>query len=106
MAHSNSRIRTLACKMKRRGLDGSDEDLSEDISERNPHRKLTMSEDITQPCKKSKFVVPDSDDSPASENEMTKKACMRKTLYSLLSPFIKLTGKLFRDGACTCHYHK
>ncbi len=92
MAQRNARI--CKCKMKRRGQDGSDEDVSEDIFERNPHQKLTMSEGFTQPCKKSKLVVPDSDDSPASENENDEESVYEEDVIFPLLPIYQTDWKV------------
>jgi hypothetical protein len=66
MAQRNAKIRKR--KMKRRGLDDSEEEESEEIFGRNPYRMLIMPEKFTPPRKKSKQIVPDSDESSPSEN--------------------------------------
>jgi hypothetical protein len=66
MAERNAKIHKR--KMKRRGLDDSDEEESEEMFGRNPYRKLSMQEKFTPPRKKSKQSVPDSDDNSPSEH--------------------------------------
>jgi hypothetical protein len=66
MAQRNAKIRKR--KMKRRGLDDSEEAESEEYFGRNPYRMLSMPEKYTPPRKKSKQYVPDSDKSSPSEN--------------------------------------
>ena len=66
MTERNSRIRKR--KLQRRGLDDSDEEESEEIFGRNAYRQLAMQEKFTPPRKKSKQLVPDSDDYSPSEN--------------------------------------
>jgi hypothetical protein len=65
MAERNAKIRKL--KLKRRGLDASDDEESEEMFGRTPYRNLSMQEKITPPCKKSKQIVPDSDEYSPSE---------------------------------------
>jgi hypothetical protein len=66
MAERHAKIRKR--KLKRRGLDDAEEEESEEIFGRNAYRKLTMSQKFTPPRKKSKQLVPDSDESSPSEN--------------------------------------
>ena len=79
----NAKIRKH--KLKGCVLYDSDEEESEDMFGRTPYRKLTMPEDFTPPRKRSKPVVPDSDESALTlqhqkmEMMMMTKALMRKT---------------------------
>ena len=68
MAERNARIRKR--KMKRRGLDDSEEEESEQMFGRTPYRRLAMPQKFTPPRKKSRIIVADSDDSRSvSANE-------------------------------------
>jgi hypothetical protein len=55
MAERNTKIHKR--KMKRRGLDYSDEEESEEMVGRTPYRKLSMQEKFTPPRKNSKQIV-------------------------------------------------
>jgi hypothetical protein len=61
MAERHARIRKH--KLKRRGLDDSEEEESEEIFGRTAYRQLAMPQKFTPPRKKSKIVVADSDES-------------------------------------------
>jgi hypothetical protein len=61
MAERHAKIRKR--KLKRRGLDDSEEEESEKIFGRNAYRKLTMPQKFTPPRTKSKIIVADSDES-------------------------------------------
>ena len=65
MAERNERIRKR--KMKRRGVDDSEVEESDEIFGRNPYRQLTMQEKFTPPRKKSKQFVPDSDENDVDD---------------------------------------
>ncbi len=65
MAERNAKIRKR--KLKRRGLDDSDEEESEEMFGRTPYRKLSMQENFIPPLKKSKQIVPDSDENSSSD---------------------------------------
>ena len=67
MAERHARIQRN--KLKRRGFDDSEEEKSEEIIGRNPYRQLEMQEKFTPPRKKSRQLVPDSDESSPSEND-------------------------------------
>ena len=55
MAERNTKIHKR--KMKRRGLDYSDEEESEEMVGRTPYRKLSIQEKFTPPRKNSKQIV-------------------------------------------------
>jgi hypothetical protein len=61
MAERHARIRKH--KLKRRGLDDSEEEESEQMFGRTPYRRLAMSQKFTPPRKKPKIVVDDSAES-------------------------------------------
>ena len=61
MAERHARI--LKRKLKRRGLDDSEEEESEQMFGRTPYRKLAMQQQFTPPRKKPKIVVDDSAES-------------------------------------------
>jgi hypothetical protein len=67
MAERHARIRKH--KLKRRGLDDSEEEQSEEIFGRKAYRQLAMPQKFTPPRKKSKIIVADSDESSVSANE-------------------------------------
>ncbi len=60
MAQRNAKIRKR--KLKRRGLDDSEEEESEQMFGRTPYRRLAMPQKFTPPRKKSRIIVADSDD--------------------------------------------
>jgi hypothetical protein len=82
MAERNARIRRN--KLKRRGLDDSEEEESEEIFGRNPYRQLTMQEKFTPPRKKSKQFVPDSDENDEDDesgDDDDGSVCTPKRIY-------------------------
>ena len=67
MAERNEKIRKR--KLKRLNLEQSDEDEGEEMFGRTPYRKLLVQEAFTPPRKKSRPVVPDSEEFSSSEDE-------------------------------------
>jgi hypothetical protein len=75
MAERNARIRQR--RLKRRGLLDSEEEQSEESEEifgRNPYRQLSMHEQFSPPSKKSRILVPESDDYE-EENKEDDESC-------------------------------
>jgi hypothetical protein len=60
MAEPNAKIRNR--KLKRRGLDDSDDEERKERFGRTPYRKLSILEKFTPPRKKSEQIAPDSDE--------------------------------------------